>query len=301
MSPRLPSMSRFALVHGRYEKGVNQVAFWKRNRGIIAFSLLAVVLLGFVAHNARQREQHSLVEEYVMRAVAPIEKGVSSLVRSIGGVFSGFRELLHIRAENQRLRSELLALQSQFNLLVETERENLRLRQLLEYRQQNPQLKAMLAKVIGTSSNPLQQEIVLDRGAQHGVAINMPVITHEGFVGRVFEVAKDSCKVLLVLDPRGPVVAQVQETRARGTIEVHPQIPGMLRLIRLPREADVQEGYTVITAGTGGLSLPKGVIIGQVENASPSPDGLQLVATVRPSVNFNRLEEVLIVTQAGGR
>ncbi|NLY53349.1 MAG: rod shape-determining protein MreC [Firmicutes bacterium] len=277
------------------------VSFWRRNKGFIVFSLILAVLIGFFSHTARQRVEPTSLERLIIRALAPFMRASNAVVQHINAFIEDLRGLLSLRARNYELEAKYAALQMQMNLLVEAERENQRLRELLGYKEANPSMTLKLAKVISISQNPWQQELVIDQGSQHGVQVNTPVITHQGFVGRVYEVAPTSSKVVLIIDPRGPVAAQVQETRVRGTLEADPNRPGMLRLIRLPHDANVQVGHTIITAGTAALNLPKGILIGHVEEVAPTPDGLQLVASVRPVVGFNALEDVLLVFNTGGR
>lgn len=275
------------------------LSFWRRNKGFVVFSLILVVLIGLASHNAGQRVNPSRLESILMQGLAPFSRASSVVVQRINGFVHDVRGLLALRARNYELESKLAALQMQVNLMVESERENQRLRDLLNYKEANPTLALKLAKVISIGQNPWQQELVIDQGSQHGVEVNTPVITHQGFAGRVYEVLSTTSKVVLVIDPRGPIAAQVQETRVRGTLEADPEHPGMLRLIRLARESAVQPGHAIITAGTAALNLPKGILVGHVESVVPTADGLQLEASVRPVVNFDSLEDVLLVLDAG--
>lgn len=275
------------------------LSFWRRNKGFVVFSLILVVLIGLASHTASQRANPSSLESVIMQGLAPFSRAGSVVVQRINGFILDVQGLLALRARNYELESKLAALQMQMNLLVESERENQRLRDLLLYKEANPTLALKLAKVIGVGQNPWQQELIIDQGSQHGVKLNTPVITHQGFVGRVYEVLATTSKVVLVIDARGPIAAQVQETRVRGTLEADSSVPGMLRLIRLSREASVQPGHAIITAGTAALDLPKGILVGYVESVVPTADGLQLEASVRPVVNFDSLEDVLLVLDAG--
>ncbi len=248
---------------------------------------------------ASQRTNPSRLEGLITQGVAPFSRAGSVVVQRIKGFIDDLQGLLALRARNYELESKLAALEMQQNLLVEAERENQRLRELLHYQEANPTLALQLAKVISVGQSPWQQEMIIDQGSQHGVKVNTPVITHQGFVGRVYEVLPTTSKVVLIIDGRGPVAAQVQETRVRGTLEADPNNPGMLRLIRLSRDADVQPGHAIITAGTAALDLPKGLLVGYVDSVAPTADGLQLEASVRPVVDFDSLEDVLLVLNAG--
>lgn len=275
------------------------LSFWRRNRGFIVFSLILIVLIGSASYIASQRTNPSRLERLLMQALTPVSRASSALVQRINAFMRDLRELLTLRAKNYELEARIAAFEMQRNLMVEAERENQRLRQLLNYQDANPTLAFQLAKVIGVGQNPWQQDLIIDQGSVHGVTVNTPVVTHQGFVGRVYETSETSSKVVLVIDARGPIAAQVQETRTRGTLEADPNNPGMLRLIRLSRDAAVQPGHAIITAGTGALNLPQGILVGYVETVEPTEDGLQLVAAVRPAVNFAALEDVLLIVAGG--
>ncbi|MGI6357810.1 MAG: rod shape-determining protein MreC [Bacillota bacterium] len=276
------------------------LSFWKRNNGFIIFGLVLVLLIGFTSYYARQRDHLSWLEEQILRLLSPLERGSSFVVHSVQRFFSELGQLLSLRATNAELQAELAALKMQFNLLVEAERENQRLRQLLSYQVENPRLRLQMAQVLAISDNPWQQELVIDQGTLDGLSNDMAVITHEGFVGRIYEAGERTSKVVLISDARGPVAGQVQETRVRGTVEADPANPGWLRMIRLPRDAAVLAGHRVITSGTGGLALPAGLLIGEVVSTEPTPDGLQLVAAIKSAIDFNSLENVLVVTGMEG-
>jgi rod shape-determining protein MreC len=58
--------------------------------------------------------------------------------------------------------------------------------------------------------------------------------------------------------------------------------------------ADVKVGDKIVTSGIDGI-YPKGFVIGYVASVDKG-NGIYKVIRVRPSVDFNRLEDVLVVT-----
>ena len=57
--------------------------------------------------------------------------------------------------------------------------------------------------------------------------------------------------------------------------------------------ADVKVGDTIVTSGIDGI-YPKGFVIGKVQSVDRG-NGIYKAIQVRPAVDFNRLEEVLVV------
>jgi rod shape-determining protein MreC len=58
--------------------------------------------------------------------------------------------------------------------------------------------------------------------------------------------------------------------------------------------ADVKVGDTIVTSGIDGI-YPKGFVIGRVEDVASGNGTIYKAVRVRPTVDFNRLEEVLVV------
>ena len=64
----------------------------------------------------------------------------------------------------------------------------------------------------------------------------------------------------------------------------------------IPQEEQIDVGDIVLTSGLGGV-LPKGLVIGQVTEVLQMDYALFQSATVRPAIDFSRLELVLVITE----
>ena len=78
--------------------------------------------------------------------------------------------------------------------------------------------------MIQVASNPFRQEIVVAAGSRHGVTRNAAVISPDGLVGRVIEVARRSAKVGLLTDQRvavsaTTVITDVERDPATGVVK----------------------------------------------------------------------------------
>jgi cell shape-determining protein MreC len=95
------------------------------------------------------------------------------------------RDLRNLRQRNAQLQAETDRLSVENARLTEVERENERLRQLLNFTRSNPwyDYKAAAAVVghkIGEDTSNLLFSIFIDVGARDGVAVDMSVITDAG-------------------------------------------------------------------------------------------------------------------------
>jgi rod shape-determining protein MreC len=124
------------------------------------------------------------------------------------------------------------------------------------------------------------------------VAKDMAVVTSDGVVGRVIEVSLHTAKVLLITDPNSAMDVIVQRSRTQGIMEGKVEEVCVLKYVQ--KNEDVQVGDKVITSGLGGI-FPKGLMTGTVTRVERKRPGIFQYIEVTPSVDFSRLEEVLIL------
>jgi rod shape-determining protein MreC len=121
----------------------------------------------------------------------------------------------------------------------------------------------------------------------------MAVVSAEGLVGRVIEAGPISSRVILLLDPQSRASILFQDSRDDGMAEGDGS--PWLRVTHIHRESQVKVGERVLSSGLGQI-YPKGIPVGTVEMVGTEKSGLELFATVKPYVNFSKLEEVLCIT-----
>jgi rod shape-determining protein MreC len=181
--------------------------------------------------------------------------------------------------------------------LREIEHEAALLRDLLNFAQSNPSFELQGAHVIGReiAQDPsnLQRYITLDVGREAGIAHNMPVMTDRGLVGRISEVGNGWSRVLLIVDRSSSVNVLTQSTRASGLIE--GRADGSLMMRSIPQGDTISVGDTVFTSGLGG-NFPRQILIGQIVEVERKDYELYQTAIVQPTVDFDHLEAVLVVT-----
>lgn len=208
--------------------------------------------------------------------------------------FAGVRRL---QDENDQLKKQVSELTWENERLQEYAYENQRLTNLLDFKQRNVLRFTLLgARVVGRSPSNWYSTLVVDRGSADGVRKDMVVVSDAGLVGRVDAVGPDTSEILLILDRDGAVGAVVSESSTRGVIEGSKDDPGVLRMISLPYDTKLQPGQIVVTSGLGGI-FPGGVPIGEISKFDSGGSELDKYAQVRPYVDFDRLQEVFIITE----
>jgi rod shape-determining protein MreC len=256
--------------------------------------LIAVTLLLLVLHEAGYLQP---AEDVVLRFVTPIQRWFSNRALGVGDMVQTLRDLRTLRDENALLRQENDALTIENVQLKEQEAENERLRRLLEFASTNTTYDfrggEVVARVIGRDPSAYLDFVTVDLGESQGIAPGMPVVTERGLVGRITDVHYTSSEVLLITDVNSAVTALIQTSRATGI--VRGLAGGGLLLDQIRQDTEVHEGEIVITSGLGG-SLPKNLVIGQVSQVHQQDYEMFQQARVRPTVDFQNLEQVLVIT-----
>ena len=198
--------------------------------------------------------------------------------------------------QNELLRRQLGQWAVLSNQVSEIARENARLRQNVNWQQRvNWGLK--LGRVVVRDPANWWSTLQIDLGSQHGIKLNMPVMTTEGLVGRVSAVGLTRSQVVLIGDPNCRVSAQVgNEARDVGvTGDASPLERDLIQLSYLARNAIIKPGQPVFTSNLGG-TFPSGIPIGTIVDAKQIDYGLSLEARVKLSATLGSLEEVWVIT-----
>ena len=196
-----------------------------------------------------------------------------------------------ILKENLSLRKEAAVLKNENVQLREILAENERLKSLLSFKRKSS-FRLIAARVIAKDTSSWKKSITIDKGLNDGVYLEMPVITPAGLVGWVKGVGSVSAQVMLITDINSKVAALIQKTRLEGIVEGSGG--QWCRLKFIEAEAEIDKGQIVVTSGLSSI-IPKGLIIGRVEEVIYQKGQIQKMAFIKPAANFDRLEEVLCI------
>lgn len=265
-----------------------------RNRQLYIGLILALILLGFALDRFGYMEP---VRNVVQTVLAPVEGEISSTAQELSAYFAVSADIRALQARNQELEALVNSLMVENVQLKEVERENEALRQLLNYTRNNPQFTyettTVVGRSIGVDPTNLLYFVYVNVGARDGIAEGMPVVTDRGLVGRVTAVGPNSAQVLMLIDPASSVNAIIQNSRVTGVVKGN--IDGTVTMERIPPTEEVNPGDIVLTSGLGG-NFPSKIVIGQVTEVTRRDQDMFQVARIRPTVDFGKLESMLIIT-----
>ena len=265
--------------------------------------LLCLTIFILALHETGQFEP---VEDLLSLVTGPIQRAFSGAVEGVGGLFTSVGDARELQAQLDELQHVANDLAAESVRRREVEAENAQLRDFLNFLSANPSLRGYIGgdvietggliegKVVGQDPNPYVFSAIINRGSQDGLKIGMSVVAGGGrMAGRIAEVHPHSAKVQLLIDPGSRINAVVQVSRSAGLVAGQPD--GSLVLEQIPQSERVSIGDTVVTSGQGGL-IPKGLIVGQVAAIEKHDIELYQKAVLRPAVDFQRLELLLVIT-----
>jgi rod shape-determining protein MreC len=265
-----------------------------RNRSVISLLLILLSIVGLAFHQA---EQLKPIEELALYIIAPVQSRLASISNSLEDAVKTFRDFEELRRRNDELQKLVDKLIIENVRLKELEAENEALRRLLRFTKTNISYDYRAAEIVGRDPSNILGFLIINIGSEQGIEKGMPVVTERGLVGRIQGVGPNWAKVLLITDPSSSVNALIQSSRATGMVE--GRMGGGLTMKYVPQGERLGVGDIVLTSGLGG-NLPKGIIIGQVTSVHQSDIELFQRAQIRPTVDFNKLEIVLVITNFEG-
>ncbi|MDH3252021.1 MAG: rod shape-determining protein MreC [Ignavibacteria bacterium] len=243
--------------------------------GALALYLVIGVLL--LAHNDSKQ----------IRAIRSATVGGIAFLQDAFGFIPDYFDL---REQNRVLQELNLSLADEVSRLREARLENIRLRQMLKFKESST-FTYVPARVVGKQLYLLRNTITIDAGERAGVQENMPVVTDAGLVGKVVATSADYAIAQILLNRVLRVSARVQRSRVDGILVW--QGGSSLSLNNVAKTLDVQRGDVVMTSEYSSL-FPPGIRIGVVSGISVTPGSLFQNVEVTPGVDFPRLEEVFV-------
>ncbi len=224
---------------------------------------------------------------------APVQSATHSVLRPIGDFFTGAFHYGSLKRENAQLRDQLAQARGQALGASDAQRE---LKILSEQAHLDfvGNIPTVTAQVVDTTSSNFEVSIQINRGTNAGIAVNMPVVTGGGLVGRVAQVSSERSTVLLLTDPTFSVGVRLTTNGsvfvADGTGRGNP-----LNLELVDATTQIKTGDKLVTSGLNLEQYPKDIPVATVRSVKTAPGQLQQDVTIVPTADLARLEYVRVL------
>ncbi len=256
---------------------------------------LAGVVWVFTLNEASVRR----IQRAYYGAIAPFVSAGSSVSLKAREFNKEFDHSRLLEAKLEAAEAELGRLRINQARLQEVESRNARLAAALDFKQQS-NFDVLPAQVIRRLPSTWWQTIIINRGDDAGVGVQVPVLSEQGLVGKIDQPRTGMSTVILLTDEKCQVAAKIEGTNEvgiisgqRGQYEGNPP----LRLRFLSKDAAIKPGMKVFTSGSGGL-FPANILLGTVEKFEANAYDAE--AQVIPAVDFANLDLVFVLTNVKG-
>jgi rod shape-determining protein MreC len=250
---------------------------------LVAAGILVLFQAGFLTS----------IQSGIARPITGFQDWFATRYAAFSDLLRSPRDMTALREEINRLEAENAFLQQEIIALREQAAEAEILAALLDYARTQPENRYLAANVIGKDVSPFLRSILINQGSDAGIARGMPVVTARGLVGRVVEVFATYSRVELITDPQSAVNVKFQNARAEGLLTA--RINGEMFVDLIDLDAEIEQGELVLTSGLG-AKYPSDIPVGSVISIRRRDFDLFQTTTVQPSVTFDNLQVVLVIT-----
>ena len=260
---------------------LNQLKLLAKKFALVILFLATIVLMILNKNDSPTLEGPS---GSALNVVAPVVGVLVIPAKFLAQGYDYFSELKQIKQDNRLLREEnrrLRILQDEYKAL---QIENKLLAELLNY-VPLPKTEFVSARVVAEENDAFAHSMVA-YVADKDVVKGDVVLSDQGVVGRVENVARDYVKIILITDINSKIPVMIQKTRIRGILSGDNTI--IPKLIFTPLDAEINIGDRVVTSGVSGV-FPAGLPVGEVVSVSKNE------IRVKPFVTREKLEYIKIV------
>lgn len=257
---------------------------------------IAVVLCLIMISLSLNRAEPTFFESGIGYILSPIQK-VNTLVSDwFASKFNALVNINDIENENEKLKEQVYALQTEVDRLKLIEDENKKLSETLKVDQKYSNYPKVGARIIAKDTGNWYDIFLIDKGSQDGLEKNMVVIASGGLVGKIVETGINYSKVVSIIDDTDSVSAKSLRTDDIGFIRGDLENQGSCKMEYVDSDAEIMKGDEIVTSHLSEI-YPPGITIGYVKEIVTDDNTLTKCAIVTPTVDFKHLETVLVITQ----
>ena len=228
-----------------------------------------------------------------------MQSGINVVGRSISDRMDILDNIEELQAENAKLKSEIELLRQQAQIVASEKYELDAMRELFDLDSKYPDYEKVAARIIARESNGWYSVFTIDKGYEDGISVNMNVIAGNGLVGIVTGVRKNSATIRSIIDDTSNVSGMILRTSDTCIVSGDLNLmttDGKIEISMIPLTSTVKEGEEVVTSHISD-KYQQGILIGYISEIKEDSSGMTKTAYLTPVVDFEHLDEVLIITK----
>ena len=277
--------------------------FFEKHKPIVIFlSLSLFCIISLSVHGIGI----TLATKGIMSAiVTPFQKIYDYVLGGPSRLLVGFSEYDRVKEELALTRAKLQTFESTYEEISEIKKENDRLKSLLGMKELL-KYDSIVAGVISKDPDNWYRTLIINRGKDDGVMVNMPVVAYQssaidntkslikGVVGKVVEVRGSVSHIQPLIAPEIKIGVKIGENEFPGLLSGYAHNSNLCVVNYITRAAPVKFDDIVTTSGQAGV-FPPGLIIGKVIKSEVLESSPYQRAIVKPFMDYNLIDEVFII------
>lgn len=260
--------------------------------------VLTAVCLIFISTSFFTDRLVAPLRSAISMVVVPLQKGMNNLGLWTYDKYTTLQEISVVLDENKELKSKVDDLTEENNQLRQDTYELSRLRELYQLDEKYTGYTKVGARIIEVTADNWSKAFKVDKGSDDGIQKDMNVIAGGGLVGIVTEVGKNYSIIKTIIEDNNSVSGMLIDTNETCIVEgdIEQSDSGFVKLTHFKSDITVRDGDKVVTSNISDKYL-QGILIGYVKDVTPDSNNLTQSGYLVPAVDFNNLQEVLIITE----
>ena len=272
---------------------------FKSGRFKLICAIIALLLVGalIAAANGHGETMQSAVVGTVFAPCHFVAQKISNTMDRISKNASGNAEY---EKEIASLNSEISDLRSQLADYENLKTQNDLYKEFLELKEENKAYKFVEASVIGRDSADIYKSFTISKGLLSGVKKGDAVLYGKNIVGIIDKAYPDYSVVKTILDADFNISAYEILSNEISYVTGNARLAkeGKCKMANLNSSTDISYGSIVCTAGIS-ASVPKGLIIGTVEEIADEATDISSYAVISPGVDIDDITSCFVLTDFG--
>ncbi len=268
--------------------------FSTRLRVILIVALMLSAALAILSNATSLSIPNMLVQGFL----APFKAGANALTTHAENFYGYIFSYEALAAENEALKAQIADMQDEARQADAYQRENQRLKKMLDFSTTREDYVMVDAYIIGRDSTDWSSELTINMGTDAGIGEDMCAITANGeVVGLVVEAGPNYAVIKTILDSSLEISGTIASTGHNGMVQggYTDGRKDLLRMDYLPSSSIIRNKDQVVTSGS--TVYPRNLIMGYVVDAGFDETGVAKYAILEPAADIAALEQIFVITQ----
>ena len=275
--------------------------FFKGFKFKIIICIFAVVL-GVVIYAAVSGGFSTVPETVISTITKPFVIASNAVSQWVEDTIDKFTNADRYKTENEELRNKLNEQYKQIIDLENVKNENDQLKQILKIKEENADFEfSPPCNIISRNTNDAYAGFTIDRGSDDGISLYDPVMTSNGLIGMVCEIAPNYAKVATILSDEINVGVMTFESKVTGILDndIKNANEGNCLMSYITKDSDIKDGE--IVKSVAGVVFPGNLLVGTISKVYDDENGLSVHAVIKPAVDVRTVTDCVVITSFKGQ